>query len=105
MADVEQMLARRTAIAEEMTGLIGRLGVLVREEKELVGDLRREMARSGVKAETFSTQPDLEELINHELGRAGVEAWRCAAPWGPRLTDLVDRQHTNARALLVMKAA
>jgi hypothetical protein len=67
MADVEQMLARRTAIAEEMTGLIGRLGVLVREEKEPVGDLRREMARSGVKAETFSTQPDLEELINHEL--------------------------------------
>jgi hypothetical protein len=39
MADVEQMLARRTAIAEEMTGLIGRLGVLVREEKELVGVL------------------------------------------------------------------
>jgi hypothetical protein len=73
MADVEQMLQRRTAIAEEMTGLIGRLGVLVREEKELANDLRREMARSGIKAEVLQTTPDIEELINHELGRAGVE--------------------------------
>jgi hypothetical protein len=105
MADVEQMLQRRTAIAEEMTGLIGRLGVLVREEKELANDLRREMARSGIKAEVLQTTPDIEELINHELGRVGVEAWRCAAPWGSRLTDLVDRQHTNARALLAAKAA
>ena len=105
MADVEAMLARREQIAEELVATIGRAGTLVREEKELAAQIRREIARSGITALPFGTQPDFETIINHELGRAGVEAWRCAAPWGPRLTDLVDRQHTNARALLVMKAA
>jgi hypothetical protein len=105
MADVGQMLARREAIADEITQAIGRVGVLVREEKELSSEIRREIARSGITALPFSTTPDFEEIINHELGRAGVEAWRCAAPWDPRLSDLVGGQSRNVRGLLKTKAA
>ena len=105
MADVEQMLTRREAIADEVVAVIGRLGTLVREEKELSSEIRREIARSGITALPFSTTPDFEEIINHELGRAGVEAWRCAAPFGPRLTDLTSAQNRTVRGLLKTKAA
>ena len=105
MAEMEQMLARREQIAEKMVAAIGRLGTLVREEKELASEIRREIARSGITALPFATQPDFEEIINHELGRAGVEAWRCAAPFGPRLTDLTSAQNRTVRGLLKTKAA
>jgi len=105
MADVEAMLARREQIAEELVATIGRAGTLVREEKELAAQIRREIARSGIAALPFSTQPDFEEIINHELGRAGIEAWRVATPFGPRLTDLTSAQNRNVRGLLKTKAA
>jgi hypothetical protein len=105
MADVEQMLARREQIAEELVAAIGRADTLVREEKELAAQIRREIARSGITALPFGTQPDFETIINHELGRAGIEAWRCAAPFGPRLTDLTSAQNRNVRGLLKTKAA
>jgi hypothetical protein len=103
MADVEQRLARRAQIADEMTTAIGRLGVLVREEKELATEIRRALGQAGISAQPFSTAPNVEEIINHELGRAGVEAWRVATPFGVRLTDLVDRQHRNVRELLATR--
>jgi hypothetical protein len=81
MAEMQQMLARRAQIAEEMSQAAGRMDVLVREEQELAAQIRR------------------------ELSRAGIVAWRCAAPWGPRLTELVDGQQRNVRALLATKAA
>ena len=100
MAELDQMLARREAIAEEMTAAIGRLGTLVREDKELADRIRRDLQAAGIKAEPLHTAPNLEEAINHEFGRQGIEAWRCARPFGPRLTELVDSQHTRTRALL-----
>ena len=105
MADLEQKLARREAIAEEMTAVIGRLGTLVREEKELAEQIRRDVRAAGITAEPLHTAPNLEEIINHEMGRQGIEAWRGAKPFGPRLTELVDSQHKRARALVASKAA
>ena len=105
MADVEQMLAQREQIAEELVAAIGRAGTLVREEKELAAQIRREIARSGISALPFATQPDFEEIINHELGRAGIEAWRVATPFGVRLTDLTSAQNRTVRGLLKTKAA
>jgi hypothetical protein len=102
---LEQMLEQRAAVAAEITQVIGRLGPLVREEKELASQIRRQLERAGIKAEPFSTAMNFETIINHELGRAGVEAWRVASPFGPRLTELVDRQQANVRALLATKAA
>src|SRR4051812_35589448 len=99
MADVEAMLTRRAEIADEITQTIGRLGMLVREEKELAAQIRRELGRVDISAQPFSTHPDFETIINHELGQAGVEAWRVASPFGARLTELVDSQQRNVRAL------
>jgi hypothetical protein len=104
MADVEAMLARREAIAAEMSDLIGRLAPLVAEEQELTSDLRREMVRFGITAELFATQPNFAETICAELTAAGLRLHR--ADPRVRLSSVVAEQHRRTRAkLATVKAA
>jgi hypothetical protein len=98
MAELGPMLARREAIAAEITAAIAQVGTLVADQ------IRAALRAAGVKAEPLHTAPNLKEIINHELGRQGIEAWRVAKPFGPRLTDLVDSQHARARSLLATAA-
>jgi hypothetical protein len=103
MADVEQMLTRREAIADEITQAIGRVGVLVREEKELTDDLRRALSAASIKTEPFATQPNFAEAICAELSRTGLNLHRA----DPRisLNLLVAEQNRRTRGLLATKAA
>jgi hypothetical protein len=100
MAELELLLAKREALAEEMTQVVGRLGELVHEEKKVEEQLRRRLVQTGIKAEPFSTHPDFETTISSELGRTGMQVWRVASPWGPRLTEVVGQQHRTIRARL-----
>jgi hypothetical protein len=79
MADVEKMLQRREQIADEISQVVGRLGVLVREESELQETLRRAAKRAGSKANAFATTPDITDALCAELTRAGL-ALRRADP-------------------------
>jgi hypothetical protein len=104
MGELEPMLARREAIAAAITAAIAQVGTLVAEEKALADQIRAALRAAGIKVEPLHTAPNLAEIINHELGRQGIEAWRVAKPFGPRLTDLVDSQHARARSLLATAA-
>src|SRR3954452_10329501 len=95
MADGEQLLDGREQIAEEMTQAIGRLGVLWRQEVELQDQLRRAGEHAGVRANAFSTTPDLTDAICGELTRVGL-ALRRADP-RMRVTAVVDSQGRRFR--------
>jgi|SRR5688500_11709088 hypothetical protein len=101
MADLEQLLARREAIADRIVSIIGTLGVAIREEAELRQDLRRVLRAAGVSAEPFNTALSVEAVVGEELCRAGVPSQRCGV--SVRLADLVDRQNANARDLLATR--
>ena len=104
MAEIEQLLVRREAVAAEMSDLIARLAPLVAEEQALTSDLRREMVRSGITAELFATQPNFAETICAELTRAGLRLHRADARL--RLSSVVAEQHRRTRAkLATVKAA
>jgi hypothetical protein len=101
--DYQTLLDRRLAIAEEITAVIEHLGVLAREDADIVERVRREMRTLGLTSEPFATRPDVEETLCNELGRAGLQVWRVAEPFGPRLTDLIERQNATIRALVDQK--
>jgi hypothetical protein len=101
--DYQTLLDRRLAVAEEITAVIKRLGVLTREDADTVERVRREIRTIGLTSEPFTTRPDVEETISNELGRAGLQVRRVAEPFGPRLTDLVERQNATVRALVDQK--
>jgi hypothetical protein len=95
MAELERMLTRRATVADEITQVIGKLGVLVREELELQETLRRAAERAGSKANAFSTTPTVMDAINSELTRAGLRL--CRADPRMRLTAVVDTQNSRYR--------
>jgi hypothetical protein len=90
--DYQALLARRAAVAEEMTQAIGRLGVLVREEQELQDRLRRGAEAGGTRANPFHTASTVMDAICAELTRAGLSPHRAV-----RLADLVDHQNRRYR--------
>jgi hypothetical protein len=98
VADYQELLVRREALADRIVSIIGTLGVAIREEAELREDLRRVLRAAGVKAEPFNTALSVEAVVGEELCRAGVPSARCGV--SVRLTDLVERQNRNARELL-----
>ena len=56
MAEAYQdLLARRAAVADEITSVIDKLGALVTEEEAIQNQLRRLGAAAGVRANPFST--------------------------------------------------
>jgi hypothetical protein len=93
--DCQALLARRAAVAEEMTQAIGRLGVLVREEQELQDRLRRGAEAAGSRANPFATAATVMDAICSELTRAGLSPHR--ADPAVRLADLVDHQNRRYR--------
>jgi hypothetical protein len=104
MADVEKMLQRREAIAEEITGVIGRLGALVREELELQETLRKQAEWAGLTANAFSTSVGVVDAINSELTSAGLSPRRSDPRL--RLSSVVDNQNRRYRGqVAVLKPA
>jgi hypothetical protein len=103
MADVEQMLARREQIAEEITQTIGRLGVLWRQEVELQEQLRRAAERAGSRANAFSTTPDLTDAICGELTRVGLSLRRSDPRM--RVSAVVDSQGRRFRGQMAGRPA
>jgi hypothetical protein len=95
MADVEAMLARREQIGAEITEVVGRLGVLVREESEIEETLRRTAERAGSKANAFSTAPTALDAVCSELARAGINLRRSDPRM--RLTAVVETQNHRYR--------
>src|SRR3954463_16155169 len=95
MADVEAMLARRAEIADEITQTIGRLGVLWRQEVELQDQLRRAGEHAGVRANAFSTTPDLTDAICGVLTRVGLSLRRSDPRM--RVSAVVDSQGRRFR--------
>lgn len=95
VVDYQTLLDRRAEIAEEITQTIGRLGVLWRQEVELQDQLRRAGEHAGVRANAFSTTPDLTDAICGELTRAGL-ALRRSDP-RMRVTAVVETQNRRYR--------
>jgi hypothetical protein len=93
--DYQTLLDRRAEIAEEITQTIGRLGVLWRQEVELQEQLRRAGEHAGVRANAFSTTPDLTDAICGELTRAGLSLRRSDPRM--RVTAVVDSQGRRFR--------
>jgi hypothetical protein len=96
MVDVEQMLQRREAITDEISQVIGRLGVLVRQELKLQETLRKHAEWSGSKANAFSTSVSVVDAINGELTSAGLSPRRSDPRL--RLSAVVDSQNRRYRA-------
>jgi hypothetical protein len=104
MADVEAMLTRREQIADEITEVVGRLGVLVREELEITETLRKHAEWSGSKANAFSTSVSVVDAINAELTSAGISPRRSDPRL--RLSGVIDNQNRRYRAqVAVLKPA
>ena len=92
MAEIEKLLTERAAVADEITEVIGRLGVLVRQEVELQDTLRRAAEADGSRTNPFSTAASVMDGINSELVRAGISPRRADPRF--RLSALVaDQQH------------
>jgi hypothetical protein len=90
------LLDRRAVVADEITALIGKLGVLAREEAELRTQLGRIQRAAGSCAGPFDTATTVMDAINSELTRAGLTL-RGGDP-GIRLGDLVDDQNRRYRS-------
>jgi hypothetical protein len=100
MAEVETLLNRRAAVADEITQVAGRLGVLAREELELRDRLRRAAEADGAVTNPFHTVTTTESAACSELTRAGLNP--CRADPQVRLTDLVDSQHVRYAAQMAV---
>lgn len=96
MAEIEQMLARRAQVADEITRVIDKLGDLVRQEVELQDMLRRDAERAGVRANAFSTASTIMDGVNSELVRCGISPRRADPRY--RLSALVVDQNRRYRA-------
>jgi len=96
MAEIEQMLGRRAAVADEITRVIDKLGDLVRQEVELQDTLRRAAERDGSRTNPFSTASTVADAINSELTRAGISPRRADPRF--RLSALVVDQHRRFRS-------
>jgi hypothetical protein len=94
--ELEQLLARREAVADEITQVIGRLGALGREELELQDQLRRAAERDGSHTNAFATAISVQDALNGELVRAGLSPRRADPRF--RLADLVASQHGRYRS-------
>jgi hypothetical protein len=62
--ELEQMLARREAVADEIAAVVGRLGTLLREEQELQEHLRRAAERDGATGNAFATALSFSDVLN-----------------------------------------
>jgi hypothetical protein len=100
--DYQDLLARRAAVADEITEVIGRLGTLLREEVELQDTLRRAAERDGSRTNPFSTASTVVDAINSELTRAGISPRRADPRF--RLTALVDDQNRRYRSQWAVRA-
>jgi hypothetical protein len=94
--DFQELLARRAAVAEEITEVIGRLGELLGEEVALQDKLRRLAEAAGVRANPFQTASTVQDAINSELTRSGLSPRRSDPRM--RLTALVVDQNGRYRA-------
>jgi hypothetical protein len=92
----QTLLDRRAVVADEITALIGKLGVLVREEAELGAQLSRIQRAAGSCAAPFDTATTVMDAINSELTRAGLTLRR--GDPSIRLGDLVDDQTRRYRS-------
>jgi hypothetical protein len=94
--DYQELLARRAAVADEITSAIDLLGELVDEERDLQDRLRRLAEAAGVRATPFSTQPNVPDALNAELTRVGLRLHRA----DPRLNlrSLIVDQNRRYRA-------
>jgi hypothetical protein len=99
--ELEQLLARREAVADEITAAIGRLGVLVREELELQDMLRRAAERDGSRTNAFSTSITVTDAICGELAAAGLNLHR--GDRQVRLMPLIGSQHGRYRAQFAVR--
>jgi hypothetical protein len=95
MAEIEEMLARRAVVADEIVATIDKLGVLVRQEAELQDQLRRAAERDGSKTNPFSNPVTISDAICAELTRVGLAPHRADARL--RLGALVDGQQDRYR--------
>lgn len=99
--EMEQLLARRELIADEMVAAIGRLGALLREETELQDRLRRIAEADGSRTNAFATSSSVMDGINSELVREGVSPRRSDPRF--RLTQLISGQHGRYRAQFAVR--
>jgi hypothetical protein len=99
--ELEQMLARREAVADEIAAVVGRLGTLLREEQELQEHLRRAAERDGATGNAFATALSFSDVLNGELVREGLSPRRADPRF--RLADLVSGQHGRYRAQLAVR--
>jgi hypothetical protein len=90
------LLDRRAVVADEITQVIGKLGVLVREEAELRTQLGRVHRAAGSCAEPFDAETTVMDAINSELTRAGLTLRR--GDPSIRLGGLVDDQNRRYRS-------
>jgi hypothetical protein len=93
--ELEQLLARREAIADEITAVIGKLGVLVREEQELQDHLRRAAERDGSRTNAFATALTVSDAVCGELTAAGLVPRR--GDPAVHLAPLIEGQHRKYR--------
>jgi hypothetical protein len=91
MAEIEQMLARRAEVANDIVKTIDLLGALVRQEIELQDTLRRAVERDGSRTNAFSTASTIMDAVNSELVRVGVNPRRADPRY--RLVALITDQH------------
>jgi hypothetical protein len=103
MADrIEQMLRRRENVADQITTVVGRLGVLLREEQELQDHLRRAAEHDGSRTNPFASQRTFADAVNAELTAAGLDLRR--ADPALRLATLVEGQHRSYRSQREVRA-
>lgn len=93
----QDLLARRAAVADEITSVIDKLGTLVTEEETIQNQLHRLGAAAGVRANVFSTANSFMDGVCSELTRAGLSIRRSDPRF--RLSALVVDQHRRYRAL------
>ena len=94
--DYQELLARRAAVANEITQTIDKLGELVAEERDLQDRLRRLGEAAGARANPFATASTVMDAVNSELTRAGISPRRSDPRF--RLTALVTDQNRRYRS-------
>jgi len=98
--DYQELIQRRAVVADQIVDVIETLGQLAAEARALEDRLRKFGEANGVKANAFSTQPNLEDGINSELSRALTPASISPRRSDPRLRldVLVRDQNRRHRA-------
>jgi hypothetical protein len=102
MAVIEEMLARREQVADEISKTIAQLGTLLSEELQLRDHLRRALEQDGLSTIVFETAVSVGDAVCGELTKAGLHPHR--ADPRLRLTSIIDSQHVRYRSQRAVRA-